>query len=99
MILTIVLGLAVGVPLGYALQKGGFCMNSAFRSILFEKDKIDPDEVIMCPAKARQCALTSTLTLPQGNLAPQGSVIKSTAIDPSLVDNDAALDGYTFSVT
>jgi uncharacterized membrane protein YedE/YeeE len=37
--LTIILGLAVGVPLGYALQKGGFCMNTAFRSILFEKDK------------------------------------------------------------
>lgn len=38
MILTVILGLAVGVPLGYALQRGGFCMNTAFRSILFEKD-------------------------------------------------------------
>jgi dihydroxyacid dehydratase/phosphogluconate dehydratase len=32
--------------------------------------------------------LTSTVTFPRGNLAPQGSVIKSTAIDPSVVDPD-----------
>jgi uncharacterized membrane protein YedE/YeeE len=38
MILPVVLGLAVGLPLGYALQRGGFCMNTAFRSILFERD-------------------------------------------------------------
>lgn len=34
-----VLGLAVGVPLGVALERGGFCMNTAFRSVVFEKDK------------------------------------------------------------
>jgi uncharacterized membrane protein YedE/YeeE len=39
MLITAILGLAVGVPLGFALQRGGFCMNTAFRSILFEKDK------------------------------------------------------------
>ena len=33
-----VLGLVLGLILGYSLQKGGFCMNSAFRSIVFEKD-------------------------------------------------------------
>ena len=32
--------------------------------------------------------LTSTVCFPLGNLAPEGSVIKSTAIDPSLVDAD-----------
>jgi dihydroxyacid dehydratase/phosphogluconate dehydratase len=32
--------------------------------------------------------LTSTVTFPDGNLAPEGAVIKSTAIDPSLVDAD-----------
>jgi len=58
------------------------------RKILLQKDNIDPDDVIMPPAKARAWGLTSTLTLPQGNLAPQGSVIKSTAIDPTLVDAD-----------
>ena len=56
------------------------------RKILSEQDKVDPDDVIMPPGRARQRGLTSTLTLPRGNLAPEGSVIKSTAIDPSLVD-------------
>jgi uncharacterized membrane protein YedE/YeeE len=32
-------GFALGITLGWALQRGGFCMNTAFRSILFEKDK------------------------------------------------------------
>jgi len=58
------------------------------RELLYEKDGVDPDEVIMNPARARKCGLTSTITLPQGNLAPEGSVIKSTAIDPTLLDSD-----------
>ncbi len=37
-VLAVVLGLAVGIPLGVVLQRGGFCMNTAFRSILFERD-------------------------------------------------------------
>jgi dihydroxyacid dehydratase/phosphogluconate dehydratase len=32
--------------------------------------------------------LTSTVTFPRGNLAPEGSVIKSTAMDPSILDAD-----------
>jgi len=32
-------GFALGIALGWVLQRGGFCMNSAFRSVLFEKDK------------------------------------------------------------
>ena len=58
------------------------------REALREKGHIDPDDVIMSPEKARERGLTSTITLPQGNLAPEGAVIKSTAIDPSLVDAD-----------
>ena len=42
----------------------------------------------MDPERARQRGLTSTVTFPRGNLAPEGSVIKSTAIDPSVVDAD-----------
>ncbi len=38
--------------------------------------------------KRRQRELTSTITFLAGNLAPQGAVIKSTAIDPSVVDSD-----------
>jgi len=58
------------------------------RKLLYEKDGVDPDEVIMNPERAGQNGLTSTVTLPQGNLSPDGSVVKSTAIDPTLLDSD-----------
>jgi len=58
------------------------------RELLYEKDGVDPDNVIMNPERARQYGLTSTVTLPQGNLAPEGSVVKSTAIDPTLLDSN-----------
>ena len=58
------------------------------RRYLREYEKIDPDTVIMSPEQARARGLTSTVTFPRGNLAPQGSVVKSTAIDPSVVDPD-----------
>ncbi len=58
------------------------------RELLHSKDRVDPDDVIMSPERARQRGLTSTVTFPRGNLAPEGSVIKSTAIDPSVVDAD-----------
>ena len=51
-------------------------------------DGVNPDDVIMSPSRARDKGLTSTVTFPRGNLAPEGSVIKSTAIDPSVVDKD-----------
>ena len=57
-----------------------------FREILKEQDGVDPDEVILSPDRARERGLTSTVMFPSGNLAPEGAVIKSTAIDPSLVD-------------
>lgn len=56
------------------------------RARLVEADGIDPDDVILPPERARQKGLTSTVTFPTGNLAPQGSVIKSTAIDPTVLD-------------
>ncbi|MGH9722373.1 MAG: YjhG/YagF family D-xylonate dehydratase, partial [Bryobacteraceae bacterium] len=52
------------------------------RRVLRERDGIDPGRVIMDPNSARAGGLTSTVTFPKGNLAPEGSVIKSTAIDP-----------------
>jgi putative YjhG/YagF family dehydratase len=57
-----------------------------FREILHAQDGVDADDVIMSPERAKERGLTSTLTFPRGNLAPEGSVIKSTAIDPSVVD-------------
>ena len=59
-----------------------------FRRILKEQEGIDPDEVIMNPEKARERGLTSTVLFPSGNIAPEGAVIKSTAIDPSVVGED-----------
>lgn len=59
-----------------------------FRELLKQLDGVDPDEVILSPDQARVRGLTSTVTFPRGNLAPQGSVIKSTALDPGLLDAD-----------
>jgi dihydroxyacid dehydratase/phosphogluconate dehydratase len=42
----------------------------------------------MSPDAARRAGLTSTVVFPRGNLAPQGSVIKATAIDSSVIDAD-----------
>ncbi|QEH37723.1 Dihydroxy-acid dehydratase [Aquisphaera giovannonii] len=58
------------------------------RDLLHREDGVDPDDVMMSPARAREKGLTSTVTFPRGNLAPLGSVIKSTAIDPTLADAD-----------
>jgi len=61
---------------------------AALRRTLIDLDGIDPDDVIMSPDRARSRGLTSTVCFPVGNLAPEGSVIKSTAIDPALVSVD-----------
>ena len=58
------------------------------RKQLRDLDGIDSDDVIMNPDRARSRGLTSTVCFPIGNLAPEGAVIKSTAIDPSLVGAD-----------
>jgi putative YjhG/YagF family dehydratase len=58
------------------------------RQVLRDRDRIDPNDVIMDPDGARRRGLTSTVTFPKGNLAPGGSVIKSTSIDPSVVGED-----------
>ena len=58
------------------------------RERLYSADGINPDDVIMDPDTAAERGLTSTVTFPTGNLTPEGSVIKSTAIDPSVVDAD-----------
>jgi len=53
---------------------------------LRDLDSVDADHVIFSPDAARANGLTPTVCFPVGNLAPEGSVIKSTAIDPSLID-------------
>ena len=58
------------------------------RTLLLERDGVDPDEVILSPDAAKRRGLTSTVCFPVGNLAPGGSVVKSTAIDPTVVGED-----------
>jgi putative YjhG/YagF family dehydratase len=55
---------------------------------LKELDGIDAEDVIMAPDRARSRGLTATVCFPMGNLAPEGAVIKSTAIDPALIGAD-----------
>lgn len=61
---------------------------SKFKALLREQEQVEPDDVIMSPEQARLRGLTSTITFPVGNIAPEGSVIKSTAIDASVIDEN-----------
>lgn len=61
---------------------------TTLRQRLIDSDGVNPDEVIMSPARAKELGVTSTTCFPRGNLAPEGSVIKSTAIDPKVLDSD-----------
>ncbi len=58
----------------------------ALRGKLHELDGVDADDVILSPDRARARGLTATVCFPVGNLAPEGAVIKSTSIDPTLID-------------
>src|SRR3954452_19262796 len=60
----------------------------ALRSGLKQRDGIDADDVILNPKDAKRRGMTSTVCFPHGNLAPNGSVVKSTAIDASVVGED-----------
>ena len=58
------------------------------RNVLESSDGIDPNDVILPVARAKERGLTSTVCFPQGNLCPDGAVIKATSIDPTVVDDD-----------
>lgn len=77
-----------GEPLGVTLDWWRRSERRARVRELLARDGIDPDEVIMTPGRARERGLTSTIAFPRGNLAPDGALIKSTAIDPQVVDAD-----------
>ncbi len=61
---------------------------AALRARLRETDGVDPDDVILSPDRAAARGLTPTVAFVRGNLAPDGAIIKSTAIDPSVVGPD-----------
>lgn len=80
---------AAGVTLGAQLDEWeSSTRRERLRARLLERDGVDPDDVIMAPEEATRRGLTATFSVVFGNLAPEGSVIKSTAIDPSVVDAD-----------
>lgn len=54
------------------------------RALLEREDRVDPENVIFTPARAAERGLARTVIFPGGNLAPEGSVVKSSAIDASL---------------
>jgi putative YjhG/YagF family dehydratase len=58
------------------------------RRMLKDRHGVDPGDVIIPPQEARRRGLTSTVCFPVGNLCPEGSVVKATAIDPAVVDAD-----------
>jgi putative YjhG/YagF family dehydratase len=78
-----------GTTVGEALDAWeGSERRARLRARLRAEDGVDPDDVILPPERARERGLTSTVCFPTGNLAPDGSVIKSTSIDPSVADAD-----------
>jgi len=59
------------------------------KALLREADGVLADEVIMDADTARRRGLAGATTVfPLGNLAPGGSLVKATAIDPSLVEDE-----------
>jgi putative YjhG/YagF family dehydratase len=58
------------------------------KEILREADGVDADEVVMDPDTARRRGLAGAAVFPLGNLAPGGSVVKATAIDPSVIEDE-----------
>ncbi|WP_027087899.1 YjhG/YagF family D-xylonate dehydratase [Cohnella panacarvi] len=80
---------AAGVSLGETLDWWETSeRRRRMRALLADQEGIDPDTVIYRPEAARKAGLAPTVTFPTGNLAPEGSVIKSTAIDPSMLDEN-----------
>ncbi|HEY3758009.1 MAG TPA: YjhG/YagF family D-xylonate dehydratase [Opitutaceae bacterium] len=59
-----------------------------FKARLRELDGIDASQVIYSPAAAKAAGLASTVSFLRGNLAPEGALVKSTAIDAALLGPD-----------
>ncbi len=80
---------AAGITLGEQLDAWEESdRREKLRALLRGRDGVDPDDVILSPAAAAARGIPSTVCFPHGNLAPEGSVIKSTSIDRSVVSAD-----------
>ncbi len=65
-----------------------------FREILLREDGVDPADVILSPTAAAEKGLKGTMAFLRGSLAPQGAIVKATAIDPRAV-SDAGIYRHT----
>ncbi len=80
---------ASGATLGEQLDEWeGSERRVRLRALLRERDGIDPDDVIFSPDSAARRGISSTVCFPHGNLAPEGSIVKCTGIDKSVVGAD-----------
>lgn len=61
-----------------------------FRDLLYAIDGVDPDDVIIPPEKVDSYGIKKTLIFPYGNIAPQGSLLKATAVDPEIIKADGS---------
>jgi putative YjhG/YagF family dehydratase len=78
-----------GETLAQALDRWeGSPRRRALKGQLREQDAVEADDVIMDPETARRRGLGGSAAFPLGNLAPEGSVVKATAIDPSVIDDE-----------
>ena len=59
-----------------------------FRAILREQDGVEADEVIFSEKRAKAHGMRGTMVFLRGNLAPNGSVVKASAIDATMFDTD-----------
>jgi xylonate dehydratase len=88
---------AYGTPLGDSLDAwAGSERRARLRALLAAEaptgDGVDPDHVILSPDAAKRAGLRPTITFVAGNLAPDGAVVKSTAIDPAALDENGVYE-------
>ena len=80
---------ANAIPLGKMLDQWKVSeRRQRLRTRLHEVDSVDPATVIFDPSSAAKAGMTRTLIFPKGNLAPDGSVVKATTIDPSMLKDN-----------
>jgi dihydroxyacid dehydratase/phosphogluconate dehydratase len=81
-----------GTTLGQALDAWARSeRRSRLREALLRLDGVDPDDVILSPARAAERGIRNTMTFPRGNIAPDGCVLKSTSLDPAILDRHGVL--------